>query len=118
MTRASQSAHFRLVVRDGVDVTQAHLHCARAGINGPIVSFLFPLQLDPGVDVDGLLAEGTLDNENILAKTAEECGVVINNIASLLGAMLDGIIYANVHTVTNRGGEVRGQFFAIPDNED
>jgi hypothetical protein len=36
-------------------------------------------------------------------------GRPINNIASLAFAMRDGLIYANVHTVANTGGEVRGQ---------
>jgi hypothetical protein len=36
-------------------------------------------------------------------------GMPINNIASLAFAMRDGLIYANVHTVANSGGEARGQ---------
>jgi hypothetical protein len=33
----------------------------------------------------------------------------VNNIASLFLAMRDGLIYANVHTLTNPAGEVRSQ---------
>lgn len=109
--RALTMAQFRLRVNQGVDITQAHLHCAPAGVNGPIIVFLFPLQADPGVDINGLLSDGELTNasfEEGIDCTAT-CGKTVNNIASLRAAMLDGCIYANVHSVINRGGEVRGQ---------
>jgi hypothetical protein len=113
LTRAT----FRLRVQQGVDITQAHLHCAPAGVNGPITVFLFGLVADPGVDVDGLLSEGELTNASFQAGVDcnATCGKTVNNIASLRAAILDGCIYANVHSVANRGGEVRGQ--VRPQNE-
>src|SRR5262249_11735088 len=33
-------AEFELTVHDGVRVQQAHLHCAAAGVNGPVIIFL------------------------------------------------------------------------------
>ena len=60
--RGLSEADFRLRVNDGIDVLQAHLHCARAGANGPVVVFLFA----GGVDVDGLLSKGTLTNADFL----------------------------------------------------
>ncbi len=104
-------AEFKLEVRDGVAVTQAHLHCAPAGVNGPVVAFLFG-KVPGGFDVDGDLAEFTLTDANITAVGADcvpTTGMAINNIADLADAMAEGNIYANVHTVTNPGGEVRGQ---------
>jgi hypothetical protein len=105
---------FRLVVRDGLDVQQAHLHCGRPGENGPVVVFLFPdaPPASPGVDVDGVLATGTRTNADI-RPTAVNCNAAIdrtvNNIASLAFAARKGLVYANVHTVVNPGGEIRGQ---------
>ena len=109
--RALTTAQFRLRVDQGVDITQAHLHCAPAGVNGPIAVFLFGLVADPGVDVNGLLSEGELTNANFEegVDCNATCGKTVNNIASLRAAILDGCIYANVHSVLNRGGEVRGQ---------
>jgi len=40
---ALTAAQFRLRVDQGFNITQAHLHCAPAGVNGPIVVFLFGL---------------------------------------------------------------------------
>lgn len=113
---------FDLRVFDGELITQAHLHCARAGVNGPVVVFLFnsaPVQGPGGVNVDGRLSDGTLTNADVLPVAFEEnpaCGVVINNLASLLAAIQDGIIYLNVHSEGNPAGEVRGQVIAGGDD--
>ncbi len=102
-------ADFRLKVNDGFAVLQAHLHCARAGANGPVVVFLFS-SLAGGVNVDGVLSTGTLTNADFLgADCTGTTGRPINNIASLAFAARDGLIYVNVHTVANPAGEVRGQ---------
>jgi hypothetical protein len=112
------SLQFRLVVRNGADVTQAHLHCGRAGQNGPVVVFLAPLT-EQGRDVDGLLAQGTRRNEDI-EPGAEACealiGRPVRNIASLAAAAFEGLVYANVHTTNNPAGEVRAQL--IPGHSD
>jgi hypothetical protein len=104
------SLQYRLEVNNAVGVIAAHFHCGRAGQNGPIVANLF--SSPSGVNVDGVLAERTLTNANFAA-TAAECNAAIgrpvNNIASLAFAALDGLIYANVHTVTFPEGEIRGQ---------
>jgi CHRD domain len=109
--RALTKARFRLSVNHGVDIMQAHLHCAPAGVNGPIAVFLFPFT-DPAVDANGLLSEGELTNDSFVASAADcptTCGKPVNNIASLQAAILDGCIYANVHSVAHGAGEVRGQ---------
>lgn len=120
---ALRKAEFRLSVGDGVKVTQAHLHCAPAGVNGPIVAFLFNVAPFPGpggVDVDGLLAEGELTNADVVPDvdfaSNPACGKTIDNIASLRAAMLQGCIYVNVHTEANPPGEVRGQVIPLDDD--
>lgn len=103
-------ASFDLDVKKGVGVTQAHFHCAPAGVNGPVVAFLFPLNAS-GVNVNGNLSSGTLTNADILPTSGTDaCGLpLVNNLASLAAAMLDNRIYCNVHTLANPAGEVRGQ---------
>lgn len=113
------SFRFRLIVRNGNDVTQAHLHCGRPGQNGPVVVFLSALN-PQGQDVNGVLAYGTRRNENIepgAAACEALIGRPINNIASLTAAAHDGLIYANVHTIQNPAGEVRGQLTPGDDHD-
>jgi hypothetical protein len=102
---------FRLNVQNGVKVTQAHLHCGRPGENGPVVVFLSALNAG-GADINGLLGQGTRRNQDVepgAAACEELIGRPVRNIASLAAAAAAGLIYANVHTVANPAGEVRGQ---------
>ncbi|SEG00928.1 CHRD domain-containing protein [Nitrosomonas ureae] len=113
-------AQFRLAVRNGTGITQAHFHCASAGVNGPIVAFLFG-PADPPVDVGEGSVEVTLDNSDILPpetpEAIEACGVPLNNIASLAFAMRAGKIYANVHSTTFPAGVIRGQLLEDKDDD-
>ena len=99
----------KLTIEGGGNVAAAHFHCARAGLNGPVAVTLFTGGLGPLI-FDGMEASGTLTNADV---NANSCLIVIgrpvNNIASLALAMRDGLIYINVHTFDNPGGEVRGQ---------
>ena len=104
-------ADFALRVKDGIGVTQAHIHCGRAGANGPAIVFLFGF-VPGGVNVDGKLARGRLTNDDFLGSDcASVVGVPVNNIASLALAARAGLLYVNVHTVAYPAGEVRGQLF-------
>ena len=111
---AFSRAEFKLNVRNGNAITQAHLHCGLAGMDGSVVAFLFgPVSV--GVDFDGRLSEGTLMNADIIER---DCvGAPINNIASLAQAMRAGRIYVNVHSVANGPGEIRGQLLRTNDRK-
>ena len=99
-------AEFTLEVEDGTRVTQAHIHCAPKGENGPVVVFLAGFH-DRGWDVDGRwISDATFTDENI---TNPACG---DSLAAIAQSMADGMTYVNVHTLANRGGEVRGQLKA------
>jgi hypothetical protein len=101
---------YDLRVTSGVGVTQAHLHCAEAGVNGPVVVFLFGPDTG-GVNVTGQLASGTIKNADIIATESELCGKPLNNVASLYDAILEGRVYVNVHTTAHASGVVRAQLF-------
>jgi hypothetical protein len=107
-------ADFRLQVRAGERITQAHIHCAAKGVNGPIVAFLAGLNTQ-GYDVDGIfpwIDNAILTDTSVIPSDPQKnptCPVVINNLRDLIKAMRDGNTYANVHSVAHMGGEVRGQ---------
>ena len=101
---------YEVRVQSGSGVTQAHLHCAPAGVNGPVVVFLFGPD-NAGVNVSGRLAAGTIKNEDIIATEGDPCGKTLNNVASLYDAILEGRVYANVHSTAHPGGVVRAQLF-------
>ena len=97
-------------------ITQVHLHCGAAGDNGPVVAFLFG-PVEGGVTVDGNLASGVLTADDIVdADFASDpaCGSNVNTIASLYNLILEGKLYANIHSVAFPNGEVRAQVFLNP----
>ncbi|VAW59035.1 hypothetical protein MNBD_GAMMA08-799 [hydrothermal vent metagenome] len=94
------SATYTLNVANSGTITAAHFHCAAAGVNGP-----------PAVTIQ--VGTTTITNADIRPVVGNAvCGVTINNIASLLNATLQGVIYANIHTDLFPAGELRGQIFA------
>jgi hypothetical protein len=97
------SAEFKVMINSGVRITQAHIHCGPAGVNGPIVVFLAGL-ISQGLDIDGKwIGHASFTDANILNTS---CG---STLAQLAQSMRDGNMYANAHSVANTGGEVRGQ---------
>jgi hypothetical protein len=103
---------FELEVKRGTRVTQAHIHCAPAGSNGPVIIFLAGLH-ERGFDVDGdWIGDATVTDANIVDTT---CGATLAEIAT---AMAEGRTYVNVHTIANPAGEVRGQILAENDDDD
>lgn len=95
---------FRMEFKKGVDIfgaAGAHLHCAPAGSNGPVVAFL-EASVPGGFDGFGQV-RATLSADNIINPV---CGATI---AELVDSMRAGDVYVNVHSSANPGGEIRGQ---------
>jgi hypothetical protein len=93
--------HYRLVVANIQDITAAHIHLAPAGVNGPVVAFLF-MGPAPG-RTNGNLAQGTITAADLIGPLA---GMEMED---LLKEIESGNTYVNVHTLVNPAGEVRGQ---------
>ncbi len=97
------TAAYRLRVRDGVRITQAHLHCGLEGENGPPIIFLAGFH-ENGWDVNGNWVDNaTVTDDNIFN---DVCGATL---AEIVEAIRNGNVYVNVHSVANPGGEIRGQ---------
>ena len=98
-----ESLSYKLNVANIEDVLQAHIHVGAPESNGPIVAFLFGLVPDPGVDVNGTLASGSIDAGDLIGP------LVGQSLEDLVEVIEAGGAYVNVHTVAHRGGEIRGQ---------
>lgn len=103
------SLSFTLSVSNLNDITQSHIHLAAAGVNGPVVVWLFPsappATLIPGM-FSGLLAQGTITAANLTGLLAGQ------PLSALVDAINAGNAYVNVHSVAHPGGEIRGQIMA------
>jgi hypothetical protein len=100
------SISYKLIVANIENVTMAHIHLGPAGVNGPVVVWLYPdappPQLIPG-RFSGVLAEGTFTADDLVGPLA---GM---SLEALIDEIVAGNTYVNVHTSQYPGGEVRGQ---------
>lgn len=106
LNKTGDELSYRLIAANIEDVVQSHIHLAPAGVNGPVVVWLYPsappARLIPG-RFDGVLAEGTITAADLVGPMAGQ------PLSVLLDAMNAGNTYVNVHTLANPGGEIRGQ---------
>ena len=104
----------RLVVANIDNVVAAHIHLAPAGVNGPVVAFLFGPAAPGGGTSNGVIATGTITAANLVGPLAGQ------PLQSLVDAIDAGNAYVNVHTNDGNpstppgpgdlpGGEIRGQ---------
>jgi hypothetical protein len=98
--------HYQVNVANISDITQAHIHLAGAGMNGPVVAWLYPAAppsvLIPG-RFQGVLAAGVITEANLVGPLAGQ------TLGDLIERMEAGETYVNVHTLNFPAGEVRGQ---------
>lgn len=97
---------YKLRVRTKNDVgllgaAGAHIHCGPVDDTGPVVAFLIAVVeggFDGRIEIKSRLTDADI--------RSTACG---DTVAEVVDAMLDGMTYVNVHSLDNRGGEVRGQ---------
>jgi hypothetical protein len=98
--------HYKLIVANIENVTQAHIHRAPAGVNGGIVAWLYP-DAPPARLIEGrsqgVLAEGVITDADVVGSLAG------GGVAALLAEIRAGNTYTNVHTTAFPPGEIRGQ---------
>jgi hypothetical protein len=100
------SISYEVNVAGLVDVTMAHIHLAAAGVNGPVVVWLYP-EGPPPVEIPGettgSLATGTITADDLVGDLEGQ------PLSALIDAMVAGNTYVNVHTTAYAEGEIRGQ---------
>lgn len=102
LSQDGNSLDYNLIVTNIDQVTQAHIHLAPAGVNGPVVAFLFGPS-EPTDRVDGILARGTITADDLVGPLEGQ------PLSDLIDEIRAGNSYANVHTVEYPAGEIRGQ---------
>jgi hypothetical protein len=119
---------FKLMATNIDNVIMAHIHCGRAGANGPIRMWLSPVIGPTGAAGPsgsgrhtGILASGTFSPTGVVCPAS-----AVGQDMALLDAMRAGLTYVNVHTndgvAPNNtgpgdfpGGEIRGQLDHPPE---
>ncbi|MBK8634390.1 MAG: CHRD domain-containing protein [Saprospiraceae bacterium] len=85
-----QGLKFNITV-DGLNITNAHFHSGKTGLNGGVVRGILP-------EFKGSTANGIWTSTDSQPLTTE-----------LISELLAGNLYVNIHTAANGGGEIRGQ---------
>lgn len=107
-------------------ITQSHIHFGRPAITGQIVLFLCtnlgnapvtvptPQPCPPGPAT----ITGTLTAADVIERDTQGIDGGAAGFAEMIKAMRAGAAYANVHTTTFPGGEIRGQILPQEDDDD
>ncbi|HVS05986.1 MAG TPA: CHRD domain-containing protein [Candidatus Dormibacteraeota bacterium] len=106
LSEDGQALRYRLSVSHLTGAFAAHIHLNGAGVNGPVVVFLFN-SAQPTGEVNGLLSQGTI-------RATDFVGPLFGHpFSELLTDIRNGDAYVNVHTLPNHpGGEIRGRVLA------
>jgi hypothetical protein len=107
-----KSVHFVLEYSGlQTQVLASHIHVAQPNVNGGVTVF-FCGTVPPGFPVRAACpqAAGTVTGDftaaDVIGLTSQQ--LEVNNLPKLLAAIRAGKTYANVHTMTSPGGEIRG----------
>ncbi len=109
-------------------VQQAHIHFGQRGVNGGISVFLCTnlgngpvgTQACPPspATISGTITAADVSPNIAATAAARAQGLGTGELAELIRAIRSGNTYANVHTTTFPGGEVRGQLKVVDDRDD
>lgn len=109
LSKDGTTLHYKIIVNNVENITQAHIHCGGTEDAGPVIAFLFGFVAE-GVTVNGVLAEGDITAANVIPRPdSEMCMGGVADFAQLIEKIKSGGAYVNVHTVAYPGGEIRGQ---------
>ena len=114
LSKDGSELHYKLIVANIENVVASHIHLGPAGENGDVVAFLAGPFPAGGGRTNGVLAEGTITEADLVGELAGQ------PLSALIAEIEAGNAYVNVHTndgvdPTNTGpgdfpgGEIRGQ---------
>ncbi len=102
LAKGGKELVYELKVKDGDNVTAAHIHAGKKGEEGPPVVPIFGGTKKEGM-FSGVLAKGTITDKNLVGPLAGK------TLRDLMKMIKEGDAYVNVHTVAHPAGEIRGQ---------
>ncbi len=94
------------------NVLFAHVHFGQRGVAGGVAAFLCGGGTKPAPCVPGTTITGTITPADVQGPAGQ--GIAPGEWNELVAAIRAGVAYANVHSMTQQGGEIRGQ---INDND-
>lgn len=100
-------------------IAQAHIHFAQPAVNGNIIIWLCQatsapspaLNINPPQCPPSGTVSGTIEASDVIATAATQ-QIAAGEFDEAVAAIRAGLAYANVHTATSGGGEIRGQLKA------
>jgi len=89
----------------------AHIHLGQRNVNGGVSAFLCggggKPPCPPGAGDASATVTGTITPADVIGPTGQ--GIAAGEFEELVRAIRAGVTYANVHSSTQPGGEIRGQ---------
>jgi hypothetical protein len=92
---------------EGGSAAQAHIHLGQRAMAGGVVAFLCGGGGKPACPATAGTVEGTIRASDVIGPSGQ--GIAAGEFDELVRAMRAGATYANVHSGTYGGGEIRGQ---------
>jgi hypothetical protein len=113
----SDGIHYTLRYEDlEANALFAHIHFAQPDVNGGIIAFLCGGGGKPPCPAREGTVEGVITMADIIGPASQ--GIAPGELREALRALRKGFVYANVHTTTFPGGEIRGQVDSKNGNRD
>jgi len=105
---ANQTIHYTLRFDNlNSGVLFAHVHFGQRGVAGGVAAFLCGGGSKPAACVPGTTITGTITPADVIGPTGQ--GIAPGEWSELVAAIRAGVAYANVHSMTQPAGEIRGQ---------
>ena len=104
----SDGIHYTLRYEDlEANATVAHIHFGLPGITGGVIAFLCGGGGKPACPAREGEVTGVITGANVIGPAAQ--GLDVGSLTEAVRALRKGAVYANVHSTTYPGGEIRGQ---------
>lgn len=89
------------------NASAAHIHLGQRHLSGGVIAFLCGGGDKPACPAREGTVEGVIDAADVIGPAGQ--GIAASELREVVRALRKGAVYANVHTATYGGGEIRGQ---------